>query len=801
MSGKGDGLDHLRIPFDKIKFGKKLEVEGYGSVFQGEYDNQHVALKQLNITNLANIKPKLLDEILVISRFRQHPNLVALLGFSDEKSNEIILVYEYVPSGNLADKMRKRLTTIQRLEICLDAARGLDYLHTGVDKSTPGIVHGNIKTSKILLKSKSNSSRLEAKVSSFGLSKIIPGKSQKNNLESMKSDDDDDEATKASDVYSFGVMLLEVLCGVSELVDTDDFLERHVTELVPKKMEQNKLRKIIHRDMRKDMTTESLETYAKIACQCTIENPEERPTMRRVVEELEKALRLQGGEVSYVDIPTIIGKDLITDNNLEVAGEDTTRDEINIDGTTTSVSTDPNEFVDNTPQIATMEEQEQIHDVLTLASSDVDNVMDNTHIEEAEKETVIIGTNIDPPETPGIIIAHNSNSDNESNMDGENRETMKLATASQFSSVDTTVPQGGNNVFNVQSLSSSTSSNGDGVSEGTINTDINHVGDNNCEMMSSDMTDKQSEVKIVSSEETTDKIAVEEQRSYNVPPIPDSVDDSESLPEAAAETRLEEEEEEEDTHNIMFMSTNDPQATKQVTDDLKFNPNSNSSKENIDDNHNTKPVDNCTNPSDNSTQQNSGVLKSSSSSNFDDDDDDDNDDDVPYKNHDDEEIEDELEQLRIPYDKIKFGKKIDARGYGSLFAGELDVRQVALKRLNITNLSNIKPKLLAEIVKVARFRNHPNVVALIGFCDEKKNEIILVYEYVSDGNLADKMSKHLTTIQRLEICLGAARGLDYLHTGVDSATPGIVHGDIRLSKILINSDSSLSVRISCSVLI
>ncbi|KAL8215497.1 hypothetical protein R6Q57_022334 [Mikania cordata] len=281
MSETGDGLDHLRIPFDKIKFGKKLEVEGYGTVFEGECDGQRVALKQLNITNLANIKPQLLAEILTISRFRQHPNLVALLGFCDDKSNEIILVYEYVASGNLADKMRKRLSTIQRFEICLGAARGLDYLHTGVDSTTPGIVHGNIKLSKILLNS--DSSKFEAKVSSFGLSKSVPGKAV---------DEGAAKATKESDVYAFGVLLLEVLCGVSELVDTDDYQERHVTELVPKKMQQNKLQKIVHRDIRREIKPEALETYVKIACRCLMEEP---PQMAQVVEELEKALRLQAG--------------------------------------------------------------------------------------------------------------------------------------------------------------------------------------------------------------------------------------------------------------------------------------------------------------------------------------------------------------------------------------------------------------------------------------------------------------------------------------------------------------------------
>lgn len=73
---------------------KKLEALGYGIVFEGEFDDQRVVLKESKVTNLGNVRRKLLAEILTISRF-----LVALLGFCDEKSNEIILVYEYVSSG------------------------------------------------------------------------------------------------------------------------------------------------------------------------------------------------------------------------------------------------------------------------------------------------------------------------------------------------------------------------------------------------------------------------------------------------------------------------------------------------------------------------------------------------------------------------------------------------------------------------------------------------------------------------------------------------------------------------------
>ncbi|MFS7991270.1 putative protein kinase RLK-Pelle-WAK family [Helianthus anomalus] len=305
MSGTGDGLDHLRIPYDKIKFGKILESQGYLTVSEGEFCDQRVVLKQFKFINLDIIRPQLLAEILTVSRFRQHPNLVALLGFCDENHNQIILVYEYVASGNLGGTIMGRLTSIQLLEICLGAARGLCYLHTGVDAATSGIVHGNIKFSNILLNSNANSSKFEAKVSGFGFSKIMPGISHKT-----------EKPKKESDVYSFGVVLLEVLCGASKLLDMDEIMDQRipVSKLVPKKMKQNKLRETVHINIR----TEALDTYAAIACQCVMENPDARPQMAQVVEELEKALGLQGGEVQTPGSKNIPTVDAGVDNDNKV---------------------------------------------------------------------------------------------------------------------------------------------------------------------------------------------------------------------------------------------------------------------------------------------------------------------------------------------------------------------------------------------------------------------------------------------------------------------------------------------------
>ncbi|CAH1425260.1 unnamed protein product [Lactuca virosa] len=420
----GDGLDDFRIPFQKIKFGKRIDIDGYGSMFEGEYDNQQVALKQLNITNLGNIKPKLLSEILNIARFQNHPNLVALIGFCDEKNNEITIVYEYISGGNLADNLSKHLTTIQRLEICLGAARGVDYLHSGLNP-TPGIIHGDIKLSKILLKLDSISSKFVAKVSSFGLSKLLPGKSQRIL--------DPEGKTKESDVYSFGVILLEVLCGVPELVDTDDYQERHVTQLVPKRLEQNMLRKIVHFDIRNEIKAEALETYAKIACHCVVENPEERPTMAHVVEELEKALILQGGGVTDIEVLGSSNGNGLHDENvdeddngetmdLNTGVEESTVIEESVDDDAMEVESFP---VDDIPEITHVEDAKNESDGLLVDSESIEETI--TDVQSNEESNIILENELENKSDIPLISSESNKGDIEK-AEKENENTLSTNT-------------------------------------------------------------------------------------------------------------------------------------------------------------------------------------------------------------------------------------------------------------------------------------------------------------------------------------------------------------------------------------
>ncbi|XP_049933563.1 putative leucine-rich repeat receptor-like serine/threonine-protein kinase At2g04300 [Nymphaea colorata] len=132
-----------------------------------------------------------------------------------------------------------------------------------------------------------------------------------------------------------------------------------------------------------------------------------------------------------------------------------------------------------------------------------------------------------------------------------------------------------------------------------------------------------------------------------------------------------------------------------------------------------------------------------------------------------------------------FSRKIGEGGYGPVFHGHLQSGQnVAVKILSSKSRQGSQ-EFQTEVILLSRI-HHKNLVSLIGYCDEAEN-MILIYEYISRGNLRDILSGRsevsLDWNQRLKVAFGAAQGLDYLHSGCN---PGIIHRDVKSANILLN---------------
>ncbi|KAK8688768.1 hypothetical protein V6N13_087510 [Hibiscus sabdariffa] len=136
----------------------------FGTVYKGTIDDGTVVAVKRRRSKFGE------EEFRNESRFLcqlRHPLLVSLIGFCEER-NEMILVYEYMSRGRLSDHLYGEgyapLSWKQRLQICITAARGLHYLHTGTKYA---VIHGNVTTRNILL-----NKELSCKLHYFGISKL-----------------------------------------------------------------------------------------------------------------------------------------------------------------------------------------------------------------------------------------------------------------------------------------------------------------------------------------------------------------------------------------------------------------------------------------------------------------------------------------------------------------------------------------------------------------------------------------------------------------------------------------------------
>ncbi|KAL7604651.1 hypothetical protein Lser_V15G20314 [Lactuca serriola] len=282
---------------------------GFGMVYIGYIDNDTtaVAIKRLNAFSKQGFH-EFQTEIGLLSKLR-HVQLVSLIGYCDDEG-EMVLVYDYMSNGTLQDHLYKgrnaHLPWKRRLEICIGAAKGLHYLHTGANRA---IIHRDVKSTNILL-----DENFVAKVADFGLSKLGPKEKGVDYVNTVVKGtlgylDPEyykyQQLTEKSDVYSFGAVLLEVLCSRPVIINRgvpDE--EMNLAEWGRKNYGKGTLHEIVDKRISDEIAPNCLMKFGEVANSCLRMKGSKRPKMDEVVWRLEFALQLQeavekmDGEVS-----------------------------------------------------------------------------------------------------------------------------------------------------------------------------------------------------------------------------------------------------------------------------------------------------------------------------------------------------------------------------------------------------------------------------------------------------------------------------------------------------------------------
>ncbi|PWA40129.1 receptor-like tyrosine-protein kinase kin-15 [Artemisia annua] len=226
----------------------------------------------------------------------KHKNLVSLVGFCDENDEKIIINRRNIRaslSHYLSDPIL--LTWVRRLEISVGVAHALSYIHYDEPRDF-SVIHRDIDSNLVLL-----NDDWEPKLGNFIRSIKINASQRHHSLDTDKVYNnpgytdptylETKSVSHKSDVYSFGIVLFELLCGRKSISEDPD--NKYLTTLVIFHYKKKILDEIIDPVLWKQMDLLSLNVFAKTAYDCLNEERSRRPDISEVVTRLESALKLQ----------------------------------------------------------------------------------------------------------------------------------------------------------------------------------------------------------------------------------------------------------------------------------------------------------------------------------------------------------------------------------------------------------------------------------------------------------------------------------------------------------------------------
>ncbi|XP_071734462.1 putative receptor-like protein kinase At3g47110 isoform X2 [Rutidosis leptorrhynchoides] len=276
---------------------------GSSSVYKGllELDDRFVTVKVLHLQTRGAHKNFIREcEAWRSVRHRNLLKIITSCSSVDFQGNDFkALVYEFMSNGSLHDWLHSsvhasRLNFLQRINILIDIASALDYLH---NFCVPTIVHCDLKPSNILL-----DDDMVAHVGDFGLARFLERNSNLNSTSTGVKGTIGyappeygfgSEMASSGDVYSFGILLLEVMTGKYPTHDIfNEGLSIH--KFVSTALVEHAIIDVIDSDAITLQSTESnakkveecLASTLKIGVSCSADSPTQRMIIENAIHEL-----------------------------------------------------------------------------------------------------------------------------------------------------------------------------------------------------------------------------------------------------------------------------------------------------------------------------------------------------------------------------------------------------------------------------------------------------------------------------------------------------------------------------------
>ncbi|KAM7254423.1 hypothetical protein ACFE04_003803 [Oxalis oulophora] len=292
---KGQKFTYSDIVRITRNFERVIGKGGFGSVFHGYLDDTQVAVKMLSTSSSSQGYKQFEAEVNLLLRVH-HKNLTTLVGYCFDGTN-MGLIYEFMGNGDLAEHFSASVSNLNweiRLRIALEAALGLEYLHSGCK---PPIIHRDVKCTNILLDDK-----FHAKLADFGLSRSFPKETGTDHLSTMVVGTPgyldpeyyiSNRLTEKSDVYSFGVVMMEITTCRPVISQNHNHKKFHISEYVSSFLSKGDIRNLVDPRLEGDVDVNTVWKVLELTMACVSPVGSKRPTMNEIVSELSDCLETE----------------------------------------------------------------------------------------------------------------------------------------------------------------------------------------------------------------------------------------------------------------------------------------------------------------------------------------------------------------------------------------------------------------------------------------------------------------------------------------------------------------------------